>query len=250
MRESLTDPRNATQIDRIVWHDLLTPDVALANKFYSEVFGWEYQIEHATDFAWGQGEADYPLIIAGGEAQGGFIESYANRWLAYVSCEDVDLVTARARELGATIDREPFDVPGVGRAAVLRDTAGAVICPFVARHNFPVPTGTFLPDVLITPEPDSVRSFYTRLFGWTANDADSIALYDSSGGHVASIIARDGTIPLPGTGGVWAPYMRVRELDSVLARVENLGGEVLLRPSDAQASALVADPMGAVFGLR
>ncbi len=245
--------RETIKVGRIVWHDLLTPDVALANRFYSDVFGWEYHVEHATEFAWGDGEADYPLIVAGGEAQGGIIESYANRWLAYVACDDVDVLTDRAKALGATVDREAFDVPGVGRSAVLRDVTGAVICPFVVGHNFPAPTGTFLPDVLIAPEPDPAREFYEGLFGWTAGDLDPAGgslMYDSSGAHVASIIVRDGTIPLPGTGGIWAPCMRVRDLETALASAGSLGGEVLMRSTNAQPGTLVADPMGAVFSLR
>jgi uncharacterized protein len=41
--------------------------------------------------------------------------------------DDVDARLRRAVAAGATALREPFDIPGVGRIAILRDAAGAVI---------------------------------------------------------------------------------------------------------------------------
>ncbi|ASC69547.1 hypothetical protein XM38_004740 [Halomicronema hongdechloris C2206] len=112
-----------TAMGQVVWHDLLTNDVEQAKHFYATLLGWEYQIEHAAHFAWTSGEADYPLIIANGAAQGGFVDpgrNISSRWLAFVRVEDVDTTVARAEALGATIDWHPFDVPGVGRNAVSR----------------------------------------------------------------------------------------------------------------------------------
>ncbi|MEP2101518.1 MAG: VOC family protein [Parasphingorhabdus sp.] len=133
----------------IVWHDLLTTNVSKARQFYSALLGWSYEVEHATEFVWKSGEADYPLILHDGEAHGGFIEiepDQPSRWLAFVAVDDVDDAAARSKILGATIEREPFDIPGVGRSAVVRDAQGATICPFVASHDYPAPTGVFLWD--------------------------------------------------------------------------------------------------------
>ncbi|MEO1069042.1 MAG: VOC family protein, partial [Cyanobacteria bacterium J06638_6] len=138
-----------SQMGQIVWHDLLTADIATAMGFYAELLGWEYQIEHASNFVWKPGAADYPLILAHGEAHGGFVDGgkdQPSRWLAYVRVKNVDMAVATAQTLGATVDRAPFDVPGVGRNAVIRDPQGAVICPTVPTHNFPPPAGTFLWD--------------------------------------------------------------------------------------------------------
>jgi uncharacterized protein len=48
-------------------------------------------------------------------------------WFAFIEVDDVDKRIAAARKAGATILREPHDVPGVGRVAVLRDPTGAAI---------------------------------------------------------------------------------------------------------------------------
>jgi predicted enzyme related to lactoylglutathione lyase len=39
----------------------MTNDVAGAMRFYAELFGWEYRIEHAAECAWIGEEADYPM---------------------------------------------------------------------------------------------------------------------------------------------------------------------------------------------
>jgi len=168
--------RTEGEVGRIVWHDLLTDDVDTAKRFYAELLGWSYQIEHATDSVWKQGEADYPLIVAGGEAHGGIVDPEdggPSRWLAYVRVKDVDVVTANATTLGATIVRPPFDVPGVGRNAVIQDRQGAVICSYVPTHGFPPPGGTFVWDELVTDDVERAKGFYGALFDWQAVDTDT-----------------------------------------------------------------------------
>ena len=48
-------------------------------------------------------------------------------WMAYIAVDDVDKRVAKAKKAGATIVREPFDVPGVGRIAILKQPGGAGI---------------------------------------------------------------------------------------------------------------------------
>jgi uncharacterized protein len=45
--------------------------------------------------------------------------------MPYVSSEDVDATTARAKELGATALMEPYDLENVGRLSMLVDPTGA-----------------------------------------------------------------------------------------------------------------------------
>jgi hypothetical protein len=48
----------------IVWHDLMTREVAPAMHLYAALLGWTYRVEHAAVCAWTGQEADYPLILA------------------------------------------------------------------------------------------------------------------------------------------------------------------------------------------
>lgn len=98
--------------------------------FYQQVAGWTYQIEHATDFAWGGGAKHFVLALSGDEAGAGFAETppeQSNGWIAYVEVRDVDATAALSEKFGGNTIRQPFEVPGVGRNAPLRDPLGAVV---------------------------------------------------------------------------------------------------------------------------
>ena len=45
--------------------------------------------------------------------------------MTYFAVEDVDLTVTRGAELGSHVIAPAFDVPGIGRMAVLMDPAGA-----------------------------------------------------------------------------------------------------------------------------
>ena len=46
--------------------------------------------------------------------------------MSYIAVDDVDKRVDKAKKAGATILREPFDVPGVGRIAILKQPGGGV----------------------------------------------------------------------------------------------------------------------------
>ena len=45
-------------------------------------------------------------------------------WFAYVAVTDLSTALARATSEGGEVVREPWDVPGVGRIAIVNDNAG------------------------------------------------------------------------------------------------------------------------------
>lgn len=243
----------------IVWHDLLTNDIAGARHFYAELLGWEYQVEHASDCVWQAGEADYPLIIAHGEAHGGFVEAGQNvspQWVAYAQVEDVNTIAAQAKALGATIARAPFDVPGVGRSAVLRDPQGATICPHAPTHGFPPPYGTFLWDELVTDDPEPARVFYSQLFGWKTADIKipqmrNYTLFGGAGGTDLSGAVEQ----LSGSTvnrSTWVTYLATGDVDTAIAKARKLGASLCIvvdnRPHMGRC-AVLKDPTSAIFGL-
>ncbi|MEL6778483.1 MAG: VOC family protein [Cyanobacteria bacterium J06597_16] len=243
---------------RIIWHDLLTQDISLVKSFYADLLGWEYQIEHASDFVWRPGEADYPLIIAEGEAHGGFVnpgEGIVSRWLAYVMVKDVDDMTARAKSLGATVIRDPFDTPGVGRSAVIQDLQGGVIGLTFPTHHFPAPSGTFLQDELITDDVDSAMLFYCDLFGWEAQDIKEVgpsryAVLDSTD-HGSVVGVTNQFFEAVGCA-LWIPYFATDDVGIATAKAKALGASLCVDSTstiNGERKAILSDPTGAVFGL-
>jgi uncharacterized protein len=110
------------------WVDLATTDPAGAKAFYGELFGWE-----AEDIPVGEAGA-YTMLRLDGDEVCALTElglerrqqGIAPHCSSYVSVEDADVTVAWARELGATVHGDAFDVFDAGRMAVIQDPAGAV----------------------------------------------------------------------------------------------------------------------------
>ena len=74
----------------------------------------------------------YWLALAHGKPVGGIltvdnsaIES--DQWVTYFHLDKIDEMIETAKECGATILRDPWDVPGVGRVSMVREPGGAVV---------------------------------------------------------------------------------------------------------------------------
>lgn len=245
-----------TKVGHVIWHDLLTHDVAETRCFYSNLLGWTYQIEYASDFVWTSGEAEYPLILANGEAHGGFVDAGQDTpscWIAYVMVKDVDAITARAKDLGATIEREPFDTPGVGRSSVIRDPQGAIICATAPTYNFPAPKGTFLWDELISNDVEAAKLFYCELFSWKPHDIDQTGSNtilkclddtDVVGAIKQSCVAL--------VRAAWVTYLATDDVGAAIAKAKGLGASLCMEGnglSNVGRKAVLTDPAGVMFGL-
>jgi len=114
------------------WNECVTPDIAAASAFYAEVLGMG-------SAAMDMGGMDYTILSdVNGRQVGGMVplsmlpEGTPAHWNVYFHVEDVDASVARAESLGGTTAAPAFDVPGVGRMAMLSDSQGAmfwVMCP-------------------------------------------------------------------------------------------------------------------------
>jgi predicted enzyme related to lactoylglutathione lyase len=112
---------------KFCWNELSTRNLEREKKFYADALGWSYEgmpMEGGT----------YWLIKMDGEAVGGMFDasdpSYNDlpeSWLSYIAVDDVDARVAKATKAGAKILKPAFDVPGVGRIAILLEPGGATI---------------------------------------------------------------------------------------------------------------------------
>lgn len=241
-----------------VWHDLFTSDVENARSFYSNLLGWSYHVEHASDFVWHAGEADYPLIVVSNEAHGGMVKTHGNQppqWLAFVDVDDVDLITQRAQSMGADIIRAPFDIPGVGYCSVIADPQGALISPFKACHGYAPPKNLFVWEQLISRDVAASSVFYCVLFDWSilAKSSESLGHYTifhaSDNTPLAGVFGRTGHLP---DTSQWIPYFPVAKLPQAIEHATSLGAKALMSNSDMEDLgdfAIFNDPTGSLFGL-
>ncbi|MFV1600418.1 MULTISPECIES: VOC family protein [unclassified Phaeobacter] len=240
---------------QIVWHDLFTSDRACSMAFYQCVANWTYEVERATDFAWGGGEKDFVLALSGDEAGAGLAETPAeheNGWIAYIEVPDVDAAVRRVATLGGKIVREPFEVPGVGRNALVRDPLGALVGISLSRHSFPVPRRQFGPDVYVGDGTDFPLAFYAELFGWQVSpeqDTDSLALLGPRGDLVA--LQHAATWPT-GSNAAWVPCIKVASVSDACRAAEAKGARpasVDLNETVQAHNPILCDPDGAPFAL-
>ena len=107
------------------WAELTTTDVAKATEFYAQLFGWSFQ-------AMKMDKGPYHVAKAGDTSVGGIMSMPPDApkmpptWGVYITVNNVDGIVRECQALGGTLCAGPFDVPGVGRMAVLQDPQGAV----------------------------------------------------------------------------------------------------------------------------
>lgn len=105
----------------LTWNELVTNDQATALPFYEKVFGVTTKVDDL-------GGMSYTSIFVGGESIAGSVPppmpTAPNHWHVYFAAADTDATVAAAKELGASVIVEPFDLP-VGRTATLQDPQGA-----------------------------------------------------------------------------------------------------------------------------
>ena len=106
--------------------ELNTQDVGKAKDFYGKLFDW--QLEDMP------GGMDYTLIKVGEGTAGGIMKhpmpGAPSFWLAYVSVDDINASTAKAKSLGATLIKDVTEIPNVGWFSIFTDPTGAALALF------------------------------------------------------------------------------------------------------------------------
>jgi uncharacterized protein len=232
---------------RVIWHELLAPDVRAASRFYRDLLGWETQTV-------GPEESEYPVILHGGSAHGGFQRIHPDagitpHWLPYFRVDDPDATAARARTLGASLRADPLDVRGVGRLAIIVDPDGGELAVLAPTGERAPRQDVFVWDELHARDVAASRRFYTELFGWGSREASfrGDSLLFTTGDEV---IAR--LTPASGDLLGWVPYLAVSGLEDVLSLAGRLGATTLAGAAATPGvgrSAMIADPVGAAAGL-
>ncbi len=240
------------------WTDLATTDQEAAKTFYGGLFGWEYD-----DAPVGDGLYYSSALIGGRPVCAISLQPEQQRaagappaWNSYITVTDADAALARARELGATVHAEAFDVMDVGRMGVVQDPQGAYFLLWQAKShpgaglvNAP---GALTWNELGSPDVDGSAKFYSELFGWSTTpmegaDPPYLVISTAAGRSNGGIRP-----PMPpGTPPFWLVYFAAEDLDATLAEVGKQGGNVLMPSTDIGGAriAVAQDPQGAVFAL-
>lgn len=254
---------------KMIWADLVTPDLAAAERFYGELFGWR--------FAPSVGVADYDLASIDGRAIAGIAqravpagEHRQPAWLPFFAVHDVDASVKAAWRAGGALLVAPRTYPARGRQAALRDPEGAAFGLLASPSGDPpdvlADPGEWIWSSLLAHDPAHDAGFYQKLLDYevfdlpkSTGEKDAGASGDGGAQHMilsSEDYARTSINGMPADAARrhphWILFVRVAAAEAAAAKAVALGGKILV-PSRVDRHggkvSVVADPSGAPIGL-
>jgi predicted enzyme related to lactoylglutathione lyase len=259
------DPHDSDR-GSFIWYELITPDPVGAKAFYDAVVGWTIEAEPS-------GEMDYRMITrTDGRMAGGVMRltddmaSHGAKptWLGYIYVDDVDASVASIEGAGGKVLLPAFDIPGIGRIAMVADPQGApfyVMKPLPRADDPNAKSDVFSPteqqrvgwNELNTSDPAAARRFYTGQFGWDDKDFMDMGemgeyrFLDHNGTRIGALCGL-----MPGAQPKWRYYFRVPSVSKAKAAAETKGGKIVMGPMEVPGGdhiVIGSDPQGAEFAL-
>jgi len=251
---------------KIIWHDLLTDTPQLTQTFYAELFGWEFRA--LTDKS-----INYKMIYLGDQMIGGMVDQNRlpnkkdiSQWVIGLSVTDIEQAARAFVSAGGTVFTPPTSLGDRGEIAIVADQQGALLALLQTRDGDPMDSnettvqGGFLWNELWAGDVGEATKFYSHLAKYSIEEETlgsvetpvEYRVLKSQGRPRAGIRLN----PVEGLAPMWVSYLRVADeqaLDKILARVEPLGGRILVpatrRPGGGMV-AVVAGPSGAGIALQ
>ncbi|MEA2452972.1 MAG: uncharacterized protein QOG04_1682 [Actinomycetota bacterium] len=239
------------------WVDLGTPDLAGAETFYEAIFGWQAEEMPAG------GDFTYTMFSLKGKK---VAAAYTQRedqkgrppmWTEHFTVESADKAAAKAQELGGKVTDEPVDVFDSGRMVLIESPTGEFFgawepktfigAELVNEH------GTLVWNELMTTDVERSKEFYTRFFGWTAQDypeMDGYVVFSVEGrgsNGMTKISEEMGDHP-----SYWSTCFAVDDADATVKTATDNGGKVVFGPKTMEGIgrfAVIQDPQGAAFSI-
>ncbi|MCT4558199.1 MAG: VOC family protein [Pelagimonas sp.] len=115
---------------KIWWSELMTRDVDAAKTYYADLCGWRFDEMPDPDTG-----SVYYVAMQGDQPVAGLmdlgllthLDGVPSHWFTYLAVDDVDAASEATTKAGGQIMRPAFDVPGIGRIAIIQDPSGAPV---------------------------------------------------------------------------------------------------------------------------
>lgn len=245
-----------------IWYELMTQDPLAARRFYGTVVGWTIDESPPPGST-----MDYRMIAAADGLVGGVFtltdamcqQGARPCWMMYLGVDDVDACVRKVTAAGGQVQLPAFDIPNVGRIAMLSDPQGAAfyVMRGVSDDNStacdPERAGHGAWHELHAADGAKATDFYTAQFGWGKGqgmDMGPMGVYQlfSVGGRDLGGIFTDTNFPRP----AWLVYFRVDGIERAAKRIVEAGGQVVHGPMEVPGGGWIVngmDPGGAFFAL-
>jgi uncharacterized protein len=242
---------------KLAWADLFTTDPDGATKFYCGLLGW-------TAASLDQKGKGYTVFSNDGVPVAGLAPrsenggNHPSRWIGYYAVADINATLALVTKDGGTVRAAARSFPDRGYQAIVSDKDTLPIGLLQSSSGDALDSepkaGEWNWFELYVKSPKDTSDFYHDAMGFdvapeTNSDRKSDFVLSSEGR------ARGGVAPLAGgddSKPSWLGVIRVVDLDKTLAKVQGLGGEVLVAPHSVEFGsrfAIVLDSTGGTVGL-
>ena len=241
------------------WLDMATTDIEEAKKFYNEIFGWDAVpsgMEDGSEYTMfnmnGKNVAAMYLLMKEQKDMG-----IPPHWMSYIACDQVEAILEKVKANGGNVISEIFEIPEVGRGAMIQDPEGAVVGLWQADKHIGMSYKN-IPNSLSWVEHAShgnpaTIAFLENVFSWTSNtqkfgDTDYTTFFAGEEAVAGLYVMPAEMHSLPCH---WLPYFMVANIDETLNKSEKMNGKILMPKmfiAGVGHFAVIQDPQGAVFG--
>jgi hypothetical protein len=250
-------------LGRLLWYELLTADMAAAEKFYTAVVGW-------TTAPFDGSPDPYSMWMRGGVPIGGVtaipaelkVHGVPPHWGMYVGVPNLEEGARRVTDLGGGVLSPVIDIPTVGRMQTVRDPQGAAFS--IYQPASPPRQAEASPEIgdvswieLVTTDSAAAFTFYNTLFGWRATesmDMGPMGVYRMFGRHLGSLGGMmNKTAEMANVPAHWGVYFRVPDINAAKDRATANGAQILNGPMEVPGGDWIVncmDPQGAAFSMH
>ncbi len=254
-------------VGKVAFVELVTPNLSVAKRFYAGMFDWDFRDLKVGADDYSEASLDGRLVAGLTHRTLAAGEQGRSAWLTFISVRDVKATMKTALSRGAKVLLEPRSQANRGQQAVFADPQGAVFAVLASSSGDPpdelADPGEWIWSSLSTTDPEADAGFYQDVFDYEVHDLDddvaTEGVADAAPQHLlfatedyARASANILQAKQPGATPHWLNYIHVEDVTEMCAKLISLGGRVLVEPRmDRQGGrvAIVADPLGAAFGL-
>lgn len=237
------------------WIELLTRDLAGAQTFYGQLFGWSFEPS-------GDLEIDgYLTATKDGLKVAGLMGSepdhhYRDAWSTYLLADDICAIADKAQQYGGQVYLPPVEVPKQGQMAMIGDPTGLGVGLWqpAGHHGYQTSgtLGTAVWHELHTRKFASSTAFYRQALGWeleVMSDTDQFRYQTLGAGTQARAGIMDISQFADPSLASWKVYFAVTDVDQIVAEAIAAGGAQVSAAMDSDFGrvAVLADPTGAEF---
>ncbi|MBB5869968.1 putative enzyme related to lactoylglutathione lyase [Allocatelliglobosispora scoriae] len=228
------------------WSEYVAADQGAATAFYCGLFGWS---------------ADATFTM-NGRAVAGLrpgAPGQPSAWLTYIATDDAAATADAVQDAGGGVLMPPTDLGPAGRAALLRDSAGAVFGAWqhgtLAGAELNSEPNTVCWSEVVTRDGTQATEFYGKAFGWVDRQSElAPGLEYTEWVHGSRVVGglsiMDERYPAD-VPSHWRTTFEVSDCAETMTRAAALGATILMPPMDVGVGtyAQLLDSLGGTFSI-